>query len=399
MSLPKIAACIALFLFPLCLHAQIRFEKGYFISNEQVKTACEIRNIDWDDNPTSFRYRLPGSDEVLEAALREVAAFGIDGGATYVRALTKVDQSSQDVNQLSKGRNPEWADELVFLKELVGGETKLYIYKRGGVGRFYYQKGGGEVVPLVYKRYFDGNGNVATNFGFRQQLLNDLPCDGITQLQIERTLYRESDLTRFFVKYNTCMNPQAKSVAKTVRRDAFNLKITPGLALTMPSTGSFTFTGSNGERKSTIASFRVGLEGEYFAPFHKNKWSLLVEPSFQYYKFPLYVPTLKIDVNYWTLELPIGIRHHFYLSNKTRLFVNALYAWTLKETATDKENPNTDYRVIAGSGFAGGAGLAKGPFSVEARYYFNRSLYAYRARLDMDYSQAALILGYRFLSK
>ncbi len=148
-----------------------------------------------------------------------------------------------------------------------------------------------------------------------------------------------------------------------------------------------------------MVSARIGVEGEYFAPFHKNKWSFLAEPSFQYYKFPLALPAtapaFKFDVNFWTVEVPIGIRHHFYLTDKTKLFVNALYAWTVKERATGRQDDHVDYRVIAGSNFAGGAGIASGRFSLEARYYFKRSLYAYRARIDLDYAKASLILGYR----
>lgn len=392
----------SLFLFFLLLstgvNAQIRFEKGYFINNDNVKTICNIRNVDWDNNPSSFRYQLPGSSEVLEANLQDVSAFGIDGGNSYVRALAKVDRSSTDVNQLSNGRNPEWKEELVFLKTLVEGEAKLLQYKQSEVSQFYYQKADSLYIPLIFKRYLDGNGQAATNFGFRQQLLNDLACEGISRLQIERTNYRESDLTNYFKKYNACINPGEKVVLKNAGRKVFNVKITPGADLTMLSTRYFTFTGK-GKRNGSQVSARIGLEGEYFAPFHKSKWSVLAEPSFQYYEFPLAAPGITIDANFWTVELPVGIRHHFYLTDKTRIFVNALYAWTVKEQAMDEQNDNVDYRVIAGSNFAGGAGIASGRFSLEARYYFKRSLYVYRARVDLDYSKASLILGYRLFGK
>ncbi|MCF0074417.1 hypothetical protein LZD49_28290 [Dyadobacter sp. CY261] len=394
----KLSPIIYFVFLSFCAKAQIRFEKGYFISNDNLKTVCAIRNVDWDNNPTSFRYQLPGSDEVLEGTIRDTRAFGIENGYTYVRALANVDHSSTNLNRLSTRRNPEWNEELVFLKILVDGEVKLLQYKRSETNQFYYQKTDSTYIPLIYKRYIDGNGEMATNFAFRQQLLNDLSCSGITQLQIERTNYRESDLTRFFERYNACKNPQKKAAASHARRDAFNIKITPGADLTLLSTFNFTFT-DDGKRSGNVASFRIGVEGEYFAPLHKNKWSVLAEPAFQYYKLPLWIPGIKLDVNFWTIELPVGIRHHFYLSDKTKIFINALYAWTLKEYAMDKENVNTDYRVIAGSNFAGGAGFAHGPFSVEARYYLNRSLHAYRARIDLDYSKLSVILGYRLFSR
>lgn len=391
-----------LLLFFICLSisvkAQIRFEKGYFLSNDGVRTICNIRNVDWDNNPSSFRYQLPGGDEVLEATLQDVKAFGIDGGNAYVRAFVKVDQSSTDVSRLSNGRNPEWKEELVFLKVLVEGEAKLLQYKQNEVSQFYYQKADSLYTPLIFKRYIDGNGQRAINFGFRQQLLNEFSCEGITQLEIKRTNYRDTDLIRFFGRYNICRNPSAKNVVKQGKRNVFNLKVTAGADLTMLSTRNFTFT-NKGKRSGSQVSARVGLEGEYFAPFHKNKWSVLVEPSFQYYQFPLASPGYTLDADFWTIELPVGIRHHFYFSDKTKIFVNALYAWTLKEQAMGKRDDNVNYGVIAGSNFAGGVGIASGRFSLEARYYLNRSLYLYRARVDLDYSKASLILGYKLFSK
>ncbi|MBO9613055.1 MAG: hypothetical protein J7619_10195 [Dyadobacter sp.] len=378
--------------------AQIRFEKGYFVNNDKVKTVCNIRNVDWDNNPSSFRYQLPGSDEVLDAALQDVSAFGIDGGNAYVRALVKVDQSSTDVSRLSNDRNPEWQEQLVFLKVLVEGEATLFQYKRNEVSQFYYQKGDSLYTPLVFKRYIDGNGQRAINFGFRQQLLNELSCEGITQLQIERTSYRESDLVSYFQRYNTCKRPGGQDGVKKVRRNIFNVKITPGVDMSQLSTSGFTRT-RDGKNKGNTTGIRAGAEVEYFAPFHKNKWSIFVEPSFQAHKFPLRVTSTDVDMNFWTIEVPVGIRHHFYLSEKTKVFVNVFYSRKIKESAMVEKDDHTDYRVIANSGFGGGAGVAYGPFSLEARYYLKRALYAYRVRIDMEYSKATVILGYRLFKK
>ncbi|SDF49598.1 hypothetical protein SAMN04487996_1115 [Dyadobacter soli] len=393
----KPALILCFLLLSICAKAQIRFEKGYFISNDQVKTVCNIRNVDWDNNPSSFRYRLPGSDEVLEAALQDVSAFGIDGGNSYVRALVKVDDSSTDVNRLSNGRNPDWKEELVFLKVLVKGEATLLQYKRGEVTQFYYQKSDSLYTPLVFRRYIDGNGQTATNFGFRQQLLNDLACQGISQQDIERTNYRESDLTRFFEKFNSCKNPAAPNT-RSGSRDQFNLKITPGANLTMLTTSRFT-TLQNDKRKGNYLFFRGGVEAEYIASFHRNKWSVFTEPAFQYHKMPLKVTGLDVDVNFWTIEVPVGVRHYFFLSDRTKIFVNALFGWTVTEKQFGKDADERKMEVISGSGFAAGAGIATGRFSAEARYYINRDIYSSYIRVDADFTKLSLILGYKLFEK
>ena len=46
------------FLFYLTFsYSQITFEKGYFISNDGIKTECFIKNLDWRNNPTEFEYK------------------------------------------------------------------------------------------------------------------------------------------------------------------------------------------------------------------------------------------------------------------------------------------------------------------------------------------------------
>lgn len=44
--------------FSFVVNAQINFEKGYFISNDNEKIECLIKSIDWKNNPTEFKYKL-----------------------------------------------------------------------------------------------------------------------------------------------------------------------------------------------------------------------------------------------------------------------------------------------------------------------------------------------------
>lgn len=49
---------------------------------------------------------------------------------------------------------------------------------------------------------------VKTNNKFRIQLWLDLKCESISMNSLEKVNYRESDLLKFFIKYNECSNSE-----------------------------------------------------------------------------------------------------------------------------------------------------------------------------------------------
>jgi hypothetical protein len=391
-------------LFPLFLFtfitfsafSQVRFEKGYFIDNQDNRTECLIRNVGWDNNPESFRYKLLTGEEILTADIDDVKEFGIWGSVTYVRSEVKIDVSPTDLKLLSYDRNPVWEQRVVFLNTLVAGEAKLFLFKQEGRRQYYMQKSGGEIIPLVFKRYFLEGNQVQTNYGFRQQLLNELKCESVTQEYVARINYTDTDLIKYFEKYNACINPGYRKENQRGTQSIFRLKVTPGLDVTTLTGRNFTFA-QNGDRKTSPVSFRVGVEAEYVAAFNQNKWALLLEPAFQYYKFPLKNVALNLDVNYWSIDTPVGIRHYFYLSGKNRIFVNGLYVIKIKnKQLKDDDRP---MEIGTGANAAFGPGFATGKLSVEARYYLKRNVESSFVNIDADYTKFSLILGYTIFSR
>lgn len=84
-------ASIVLFLFAVCVHAQIGFEKGYFISNDSLKTECFIKNLDWRSSPIVFSYKLALADnEIKTEKIDYVKEFGIDNLSKYERFTAKL---------------------------------------------------------------------------------------------------------------------------------------------------------------------------------------------------------------------------------------------------------------------------------------------------------------------
>ncbi|SEJ02446.1 hypothetical protein SAMN05216327_105334 [Dyadobacter sp. SG02] len=385
-----------LFLGPA--YGQIRFEKGYFIDNEGKRTECYIRDSDWVSNPTSFKYKLISKEEFGEASVDDVREFGTENGPVYIRERVNVDQSPVILNLLSSQRAPDWVEKLIFLKTLVAGPATLYVYRWSGITRFYYQVNGGRITPLVYKRYLDNDGNIASNLGFRQELLNGLQCKDIPGNWVARLNYTETDMERCFNRYNRCVDPGVQISKKDVSRETFNLRLTPGAELAMMKAERYT-RFADGDSKRNSFSGRLGLEAEYILPFNKNKWGLLAEPTLQNYKTPLDLLGLKLNADHWAVELPVGVRHYFFLSNNTRLFVNGLAVFHLASWQSSASRRERDMEMRSRTGLALGVGISKGRWGAEIRYGLPRSVFASYVNIDVKRTKASLVLGYKLFSR
>lgn len=97
-------------------YSQISFEKGYYINNSYQKTNCLIKNIDWKNNPTEFKYKLFENSESKKTSIKSVKEFCIDNISKYVRRIVNIDRSSEIMDDLNNDKNPTFKEEKLFLK-------------------------------------------------------------------------------------------------------------------------------------------------------------------------------------------------------------------------------------------------------------------------------------------
>ncbi|MGW9686271.1 porin family protein [Flagellimonas sp. 2504JD1-5] len=112
----------------------------------------------------------------------------------------------------------------------------------------------------------------------------------------------------------------------------FNLSIRIGVNRSSFSMGNPNFESRRNLDFGSKTNPRIGLEAEFVLPFNKNKWAVIAEPTYQYYKSNLIINSEDISggmiqsaLKYNSIELPIGIRHYLFLNHSTKLFVNASY--------------------------------------------------------------------------
>ena len=386
---------LALFTLILSVNssAQINFEKGYFINNSGEKTECLIKNIDWKNNPTEFLYKLLENDTPKTATIEMVKEFGVNNISKYSRANVNIDRSSEMADKLSTNKSPVFNEEQLFLKTLVEGKANLYYYEDGNLTRFFVSNDSSKIEQLIFKSYIGEGITIHENNHFRQQLLNSLQCNTISKNDLKNINYKKKELTKLFVKYNKCSNSGFTEFEKKQERDKFNLNIRPGINFSSMSVYN-TSSRRNFDFDSEL-SFRIGIEAEFILPFNKNKWALIVEPNYQYYKSEIEFETQTITADYHTIQIPFGLRHYFFLNNYSKIFLNSAIALDFSGDSKIERNDRTLYEIEKGNNMSFGVGYNhNGKYSLEFRYLPTREIIKNYGYVDSEYKRVSLIFGY-----
>lgn len=403
-----LVSVVFLCFFALRASAQIIFEKGYFIDLEGNRVECLIKNVDWESNPLKFQYKQTETDEVREHTVETVREFAVYDEAKYIARTVDIDQSSFDLKYMSIDRAPEWKQETVFLKVILEGEASLYGYHRGNDTKYFYAIGDREISQLVYKQYRQGEGFATNNF-YKQQLRATLLCESIGLSEIEGLTYQTNALKRLFVAYHECKGAEYNSYDTKRKKSYVNIAVRPGVKFSRLD-ASIRLTG----RPQTTYQFgsqlgwRLGTEVEMVLPFHKNRWSVVVEPVFQYYKATESYPAaflpdgeLIAEFTYQSVEVPMSIRHYFFMSEQLKVFLNAM-AYADFNLGSDYQHyrptgeklMEPDLQLSSKLSYGLGAGFQQNRVSVEARYQFSRDLLNEVPGYNTDYTSWSLILGY-----
>jgi len=378
--------------------AQKNFEPGYFIDNHNQRIECLIKNLQWSNSPKEFDFKLNEKNATQTATIDSVKEFGITGSSKYVRFDTRIDRSSMDMDKLSKTRNPSWSEERLFLKVLVEGKATLYYYSENLFVRFFFNVGDSALKQLIFKEYFAGNNQIASNTEFRQQLWMEVRCGDADISQVENISYSKNELTRYFQKYNSCMGGQTAHEDKRNFSAMFNLKLTPGITNTSISVKDIVTP----ERSTDFGNkfgFRFGMEAEYLLPFMKNKWGLIAEPSYMYFKANGTNQLGNATIDYQSLEIPFGIRHYFYLKDDLNIFLDAFLV--INTGITFNSQILFEYQFAApviiktkGS-IALGAGMGYKRLSAEIRYIPEREILGGYDYWFTDCRVISYVVGYR----
>ncbi|SHK65354.1 porin family protein [Chryseobacterium polytrichastri] len=401
--------------FAAFINAQVKFEKGYIITNDGEKKEVLIKNIDWINSPNEFTYKINENSKETIATATNVKEFAVYNYNKYVVYNGPMDYSSEDISLLSYQSEPEFKESTIFLKEITSGNKNLYSYKGNNMTRYFYSETikDSDIKPLTYKKYYLAGNNmkIATNEQYISELKKLFSDDPKIQSSISTAKYTVSNLKKLFIAYNG-KSLDIVTLDNTVLSDKnktkFNLSIRPGVNFyskvdvqNMLGTQSF----------ESRTNFRIGIEAEVVLPFNRNKWAVLFEPTYSFYSNgkisqsasdKLY--NISMD-SYSFINLPIGIRHYMFLNEKSKFFINAqlnvlrLKSGKAKSIDLDYNGSVFDNPRLAssqvGKSFSIGAGYTyNNKYTVELQYNTSNEIIENSLSRSAKISYSSIILGY-----
>ena len=385
--------------------SQVIFEEGYFIDRNSNRTECLIKNLDWKNNPDHFTYKVSETSEEEKATIESILEFGIYNVAKYIRETVNIDRSDQRIDYLTNDKNPTLRIETLFLKVLVEGGATLYQFTDNNGTKFFYQVGENGIRELINRKYRISKDKIGTNNHFRQQLWLDLKCPSFTPTEFQNIFYGKKELIRLFIKYHQCNKLEFTVYNKKQQR--FHLGIRPGLNYSSLVMGNPISLIEN-ENFGSQFSPRIGAYLEFALPFMNGRWTLGIEPTFQYFTAEKIIQReqisggeVRVDITYQSISLPLSLRHYFPINQTSTAFLNVAY------TFDQSFNSMVTFRRASGSlifnplepksknYFGTGVGVAfKKKYSVELRYYFDHHILAEHELWESDFNTIALIIGY-----
>jgi len=382
----KKISLLILFGITLVLNAvsQIYFEEGYYINEQDERIECLIKNIDWRNNPTSFTYKLETNSSKQEAKISSVKEFGIIDHSKFIRSSVSIDRSSSIVSQLSDDKNPEFKEEVLFLKTLIEGEASLYSYLDGNIEKYFYKIGDNKVEQLVFKLYKVTPNKIGRNERFRQQLFANLICSKISKKDFQSINYEKRSLVKVFRKYNECSRSEYTDYIAKRKTNKFNISLRPRMNYSSLRAQNLTSGKTDFGGK---LNYGLGIEVEFLLPFNKDKWAITVEPTYQSYIVMMIEESIgqsggkKIsNAKYKSIDLPVSLRHYFFLSRQSKVFidVSVIPNFSFDSSIYFSREDGTilsSIDLITQINFAFGAGFKlKNRFSIQIRYHSSREV-------------------------
>ncbi|MEM1336568.1 MAG: hypothetical protein AAF634_06670 [Bacteroidota bacterium] len=380
--------------------SQQRFSPGYFIDNTGKKTDCLIKDKGWLKTPEVFIYKLSETDGESELNITNTVEVGVGTTLIFKRAVVEADLND-DITSNGKAVLQE---QKIFLRILVDGEkASLSEYSTSGNKYFFYEiKGAKELTQLIRKKFYTDNRNIQTNFKFRTQLLQFAYCDEMPLESYDNLKYKESSLINFFEAYNRCTGGASETYKYRAKGKGLNLKLNVGSSFLTYALDQPTSNRADVDLEFD-PSIKLGLELEYYFNLNRNKWSIVLDASYERFRessspTPEDNDSAKIP-DFSSFNLGFGVRHHVYFNQNNKLFFNLLFYNQLIEDVRVDFGQRIDIDVPDYSGIMLGLGFTHKRVQIEIGYLVSQVSFEVVPFWDTNLNGFVVDVNYRIFGK
>lgn len=376
-------------LFTTSINAQIGYEQGYIIDNEDNKIQCYIKNSDWSTSPDKIYYKLKLDSDVQEATVSDLKGFNILNTEHYYKRFNlSMDRSAYTI-QNTNVRELKYKNIVVLLKVLVEGKGNLYEYSSNYI--FFYGIDDNSVKQLEYKKYINQKSIKKENKDYQKELYENLKCESFTTRKLVKVDYKRKDLIKLFSEYNECQGSEYKlyQINKTPLVLSFSLSF--GLSSAALESNYAVNTIDAKDKFDSQIIFVPGIDFELLLPYQKNKWAIFIGANYQSYEKSTEEVELMntnlgdLSFEYSYIEIPMGVKHYMYLNSDLKLFLSAAYTPILHLSSNNEEpfikrdniqgDISFDREEQVSSAFILGLGCKfKNKYSIGFNYYSSKQI-------------------------
>ncbi|GGG06239.1 hypothetical protein GCM10011344_03390 [Dokdonia pacifica] len=363
------------FIYCFSIQAQTKNRKGYYIDNNGSKKEGFIKDLDWGITPESFTFYSSENTEGKTITIAQASGFGIYNVSKYERHKVNIDRSSNKLNDLGRDRDPNMKVETLFLKVELEGALKLYSHSITAGTKFFVQKKGELIYPLVYKRFLTYDNKINENNYFRQQLTSDFACEELSY-NTSNLSYKRSDIIKYVEKYNSCKGEVTTRIGEKEKGATFNIYLLAGA-----NYNSFRIKESNNSNFDFGSEVNptFGFEIEFLLPNNNNKWAAFIDGRYTTFNKGgsssfeslltdvIFTQDVEADLSFFDISL--GGRHYFFLNPSTKIHLGISYGVEVIANTDVTYTISQDITATNGQGSLGlSAGFSWKNFRGDIRY-------------------------------
>jgi len=404
----KLKSVVIILFIGLNTIGQIKYEKGYFITNEGIKTECLIKNENWDinDNNSEFTFKSDVNSNGTNKKFNDIKEISIYNIVEYKKFLVDAYLSENSISDIDAQRIPKLQKTTLFLKLILKGKASLYHYKQGVISRFFYTYDDSmNPEQLIFKKYFSQKNTIRKNEKYKYQLKKNLACS--SKNDTDKINYNKSDLIKYFISYNKCSKEEYKIFDEFKKNPAkIKFKIKSGISSSslILNRGGDIFEFKYDVDYGNKINILFGFELEFFPNSKGSKWSFYTDPHYRSFKGTKNVKTgagastlpENVSIDLKQIIIPLNTRHYFYLNNgsKFSLSLGANFNFDAGSSLIFEKSTPTTANIKPHITLIPGLGYHFNKLSFELKYLSTNIFEGPSSSWDSNYNNIDFLISY-----